>query len=140
MSSNVSVFRDCLREKELFMEEGKNEDGSTFFRVEQRLDNGGLVVLAVSFDDSEEIVEIYTFNIAEINDAYKKESTIKLINELNGDYRYSKFQLEENGKVSSSYALMFENNFNPNVVVRQLIMALNSAEEVYPKFMKLVWS
>ncbi|WP_404336544.1 YbjN domain-containing protein [Planococcus rifietoensis] len=140
MPSNVNAFRNCIKEKELFMEEGKNEDGSIFFRVEQRLDNGGLVVLAVSFDESEEIVEIYTFNIAEINDAYKKESTIKLINELNRDYRYSKFQLDENGKVSSSYALMFEDNFNPNIVVRQLVMALNSAEEVYPKFMKLVWS
>lgn len=140
MLSNVNAFRNCLKERELFMEEGKNEDGSVFFRVEQRLDNGGLVVLAVSFDESEEIVEIYTFNIAEINDAYKKESTIKLINELNRDYRYSKFQLEESGRVSSSYALMFEDNFNPNIVVRQLIMALNSAEEVYPKFMKLVWS
>lgn len=140
MPTNVDVFRNHIKEKELYMEEGTNEDGSAFFRVEQRMENGGSVVLAVGFDTTEEILDIYTFNIAEIKDAYKKESTLKLINDLNKDYRYTKFYMDEDGRISSSYGFIFEDNFSPNVVVRQLFLAFNSAEEVYPKFMKLAWS
>lgn len=140
MGKNVDAFRNLLNDKELYMEEGENEEGNTFFRTEQKLENGGTVLLAVGFNENEEIVDIYVFNIAEIKDAYKKESTVKLINELNNEYRYSKFLLEGNGGISTNYSILFEDNFNPNVVLRQLILALNTAEEAYPKFMKLVWS
>lgn len=36
--------------------------------------------------------------------------------------------------------MMFEDNFNPSLVLRQLILALNSAEDAYPKFMKVAWA
>lgn len=140
MGKNVNQFRELLEERELYMEEGQNSDGSTFFRTEQKLENGGTILLVVGFSENEEIVEVYTFDIAEIKDAYKKESTVKLINELNRDYRYSRFIMEEDGRISSNYAMLFEDNFNPSIVLRQLILALSSAEEAYPKFMKLVWS
>lgn len=141
MSRNVESFRNFIKEQNLYLEEGKNQDGSSFFRAEQRLENGGSVILAVIFDiNNEDFVEIYVFNIAEIRDAYKKESALKLINELNAEFRYSKFILDSSGRVTSNYCLMFENNFNPSVVLRQLVLALNSADEVYPKFMKLAWS
>ncbi|MEO2077405.1 MAG: YbjN domain-containing protein [Bacillus sp. (in: firmicutes)] len=140
MGKNVDSFRRFIKEQELYMEEGKNDDGSSFFRVEQRLKNGGSVVLAVGFDLNEEIVDIYVFNIAEIRDAYKKESVLKLLNELNMDFRYSKFYLNTDGSIGSNYCMMFENNFNPSVLVRQLVLALNSADEAYPKLMKIVWS
>lgn len=140
MANNVSVFRMYLQEKEVYMEEGTNEDGTSFFRLEQRLKNGGSVVLAIGFDESEEIIDLYVFNVADIVDAYKRESTLKLINELNRDLRYSKFTLDDSGRVTSNYCMMFEDNFNPDVLMRQLVLALNCVEEVYPKFMKIVWS
>lgn len=111
-----------------------------FFRSEQRLKNGGVVVLAVRFNIDEDLVDLSVFDIADINDAYKKKSALKLINQLNGDFRYSKFTLEDTGSITSSYSIMFEDNFNPKIVVRQLLLALNSVEEIYPKFMKIAWA
>ncbi|MDM5314920.1 YbjN domain-containing protein [Fictibacillus sp. b24] len=139
MSNNFELFRDLINQENLYMEEGRNEDGSSFFRVEQRLKSGGSVILAVNFYTNDDLVEIYVFNIAEIRDAYKKETALKLINELNREYRYSKFTLE-NDSVNSTYCMMFEDNFNPSLVLRQLILALNSAEDAYPKFMKVAWA
>lgn len=140
MGKNVNEFKELLNRKDLYMEEGQNEDGSSFFRIEQKLKDGGSIVLVVGFSESEDVVDIYAFDIAEIKDAYKKESALKLINELNRDYRYSKFTMEEDGRISGNYSISFEENFNPDIVLRQLILALESAEEVYPKFMKLVWA
>lgn len=48
MPTNVDIFRNHIKEKELFMEEGANE-GDVFFRIEQKMDNGGSVVLEVGF-------------------------------------------------------------------------------------------
>lgn len=50
MPTNVDIFRNHIKEKELFMEEGANEDGGVFFRIEQRMDYGRSVVLEVGFD------------------------------------------------------------------------------------------
>ncbi|KGX86664.1 YbjN domain-containing protein [Pontibacillus marinus] len=138
--SNVERFKELLRQKEIYMNEGTNEDGSVFFRTEQKLKNGGSIGLVVAFSVEEHMVDVYGFDIAEITDPLKKESIHKLLNEINIDYRFNKFYMDNQGRISSSAALIFEDNFNPNVVFRLMVMALNTADEVYPKFMKVMWS
>ncbi|MEF3313241.1 hypothetical protein PV433_30570 [Paenibacillus sp. GYB004] len=138
--SNVTIFRDALNQKNVYMEELKDDQGGTFFRADQRLENGGSVLLVVSFNEREDIVDLNVYNIAKITNPLKKESIHNLINDLNIDYRFTKF-MEQNGVVSAQYSLTAEQNkLDAGRVLEMLIMLLRSAEDNYPKFMKLQWA
>lgn len=138
--SIVSTFRNYLHEQQFIMEEIQDEDGGIFFRTRQNFNNGGTVILIVSFNKSEDIVDLQSLNIANIDGPLKKESLLKLINELNSQYRYTKFT-EENGRVDCKYSLATnEKVFDPSHIFDTLVMLYNSAQDTYPKFMKLQWA
>lgn len=138
--SNVQRFRDLLLEQNLDLQEGRNDDDTIFFRTEQKLKHGGSIVLVVAFSQDESLVDIYGFNVAQMTDPLKRDSTYKLLNDLNRDFRFNKFTMTSEGIVDVNSALVFENNFDPNIILRMLIMTVNTAEEAYPKFMKLLWA
>ncbi|WP_167358167.1 YbjN domain-containing protein [Planococcus maritimus] len=122
------------------MEEIKNENGGVFFRTRQSFENGGSVVVVAAFNDTENILDLQVFNVANIANPLKKEAIHQLINNLNTDYRFSKFY-EYEGKVTVqySYAINAE-NFEPSEAINNLIMLVETSEESYPKFMKIQWA
>ncbi len=137
--SNVSLFRDFLLKENFPMEEGELEDGGVFFRSEQNIDNGGSVLLVVAFTPEQNIVDLKAFNIAKITNPLKKESFHSLINELNADYRFTKF-FEDQGEISASYSMPIAQNFDPEEIFNKLIMLYRSSADSFPKFMRLVWA
>lgn len=137
--SNVALFREFISKEKIYMEESELQDGGVFFRTEQNIDNGGSVVLVVAFNPNEDMVDFNAFNIAKINNPLKKESFHYLINELNNDYRFTKFY-ENEGNISASYSMSITPNFDPEAIFNKLTMLYKSGAESFPKFMKLVWS
>ena len=121
------------------MEEKQNQDGSTFFRAEQKLKDGWKVIIGCAFNERGDIADLFCFNVAEIKNPEKKTAIYELINQFNTDYRYSKFY-EEDGIVSIRYSYLVEGELNADVAFRKLIMLLEAAEESYPKFMEVIWS
>ena len=139
--SNISIFRDHLREVEVFMEEVQPEsDDGIFFRVDQSMKNGGNVLLVVSFSKDGRLIDLNVFKIAKITDVLKREEVHKFLNKLNADYRYAKF-IEVDGNISMSYSLLVEENeLNPHMLLNRLIGLLDVANDEYPNFMKLQWT
>lgn len=137
--SNVALFRDFLLKENFYMEEGTLEDGGVFFRTEQSIENGGSVLLVVAFTPEEHIVDLNAFNIAKITNPLKKESFLALINELNTDYRFTKF-FESQGEICASYSMPITQNFDPEEIFNKLIMVYRCSADSFPKFMKLVWA
>lgn len=121
------------------MDEGSLEDGSVLFRAKQGIENGGSVVLLVAFTPEEHIVDLKILDIAKITNPLKKESFHALINDLNLNYRFTKF-CEENGSISAEYSMSIFPNFDPEEIFNKLIMLYKSSSESFPKFMRLVWS
>lgn len=138
--SNVVKFRNYLQEINLHMEEIKEDSGGVFFRTRQSFNNGGSVVIVASFNEKQNIVDLQIFDIANITNPLKKDAVYQLLNDLNGSYRFSKF-LEHEGEITAQHSyLINETNFNPAVVMDILIMLVETAEESYPKFMKIQWA
>lgn len=138
--SNILKFRNHLQEIDLHMEEINEDGGGVFFRTRQSFDNGGSVVIVASFNEKQTIVDLQIFDIAHITNPLKKDAVYQLLNDLNGGYRFSKF-LEYEGKITAQYSyLISEENFNPAVIMDILIMLVETAEESYPKFMKIQWA
>lgn len=138
--SNILKFRNYLQEIDLHMEEINEDGGGVFFRTKQSFDNGGSVVVVASFNEKQNIVDLQIFDIANITNPLKKDAVYQLLNDLNGGYRFSKF-LEYEGKITAQYSYSIsEENFNPAVIMDILIMLVETAEESYPKFMKIQWA
>ncbi|GIP38419.1 hypothetical protein J31TS4_16990 [Paenibacillus sp. J31TS4] len=137
--SNVSLFRTYLQQINVHMEEVQ-DGGEVYFRTTQSFENGGSVLLVVSFNDREDLVDLNIYNIANIKNPLKKEAVHSLINELNVQYRFTKF-MESEGRISAQYSMnVVPNQLDPEQIFNKLIMLLRSAEDTYPKFMKLQWA
>lgn len=137
--SNVEIFRNYLQKEDLHMEEVKGEEG-IFFRTRQSFDNGGTVMVLVNFNAEEDLVDLDVYGVATVKDPLKKEAALKLINQLNTDYRWAKFY-EVDGMVSIRYSYqLVKNELNPGLLLDTTVSLLNSAEASYPKFMKLQWA
>ena len=137
--SNVALFRNFLLAENIHMNEGSFEDGSVYFMREQTIENGGNVLLAVHFNQNEDIVDLKVLGIAKITNPLKKEQFHSLINQLNTGYRFTKFY-EQNGEISATYSMFIGERHNPQDIIDTLIMVYNSCSDNYGKFMKLVWA
>lgn len=138
--SAIQNFRRLLEKKEIYYEDVPFEDGGHGFRLHQTLDNGPRLILGVSFNKEEDLVDIKIYNIAKINNPLKKEFLHSLLNELNNDYRFTKF-VEYEDEVTASYSFDLIGVFDHSeFILDKLIMTYNSVEKEFPKFMKLQWS
>ena len=136
--SNVAKFRDFLNREKIYMNELK-EEGITFFRAEQKLKDGWKVLLVFSFNQDEKVADLFCFNVAELKNPEKKKDVHTLLNEYNANFRYSKLY-EENGTISIRYAYSLDGEFQPDLAFRKLIMLLETADQVYPRLMEVIWS
>lgn len=122
------------------MEEVQDNNGGVFFRTRQGFDNGGSVVIVVAFNEDQDLIDLQIFGVASIKNPLKKEAVHSLINELNVNYRFTKF-MEVEGNISAQYSYnVGERDLDPEFLMDSLIMLLRTAEETYPKFMKLQWA
>ncbi|MFS0765852.1 YbjN domain-containing protein [Peribacillus sp. 1P06PB] len=135
--SNVAKFRDFLTSEKIYMNE-LNEDGTTFFRAEQKLKDGWKVLLVFAFNQDENVADLFCFNVAELKNPEKKQDVHTLLNEYNANFRYSKLY-EENGTISIRYSYSIEGDIVPDLAFRKLIMLLETAQQVYPRLMEVIW-
>lgn len=138
--SNIMLFKEYLQRQNIFMEEVQEDNGGVFFRTRQGFDNGGSVVIVVSFNDRADLIDLQIFGVASIKNPLKKEAVHNLINELNVNYRFTKF-MEVDGNISAQYSYhVGEGELDSAYLMDSLLMLLRSAEDNYPKFMKLQWA
>ncbi|WP_110928881.1 YbjN domain-containing protein [Bacillus massiliglaciei] len=137
--SNVAKFKAFLQREKIGMSEKKDEDGTTFFRAEQKLKDGWKVLLVIAFNPDESVADLFCFNVAEMKNPDKQADVHHLLNEFNIQFRYSKCY-EENGIISLRYSYSLEGEFLPDLAFRKLIMLLETANEIYPRLMDTIWS
>ncbi|MFC5540744.1 MAG: hypothetical protein C0P75_009365 [Bacilli bacterium] len=116
------------------------EDGAKGFRFYQQLENGPQLLLGVLFNANDSIVDITVFNIAKITNPLKVEMYLNLLNELNNQYRYTKFAKVDN-EIQANYSLpLIENQDMSDIIVELMLLVLRSVEDSFPKIMKLQWA
>lgn len=140
MSKNKDNFRRYLVNEDVHFEDVPFEDGGHGFRFLQTIENGPRLILGLSFNSSDDIVDIKVYNIAKIDNPLKKEFLHSLLNKLNDAYRFTKF-VESEGEVTASYSMLLLGNGDySELIFDTLIMIYNSIKDEFPKFMKLQWA
>lgn len=140
MSKNKDNFQRYLAKKDIQFEDVPLTSGGHGFRLVETLENGPRLILGVSFNDKDDIVDINAYNIAKIENPLKKEFLYSLLNELNDSYRFSTFVELEN-EVSAKYSMSLIGNVDYSEhIFNVLLMICNSIKEEFPKFMKLQWA
>ena len=117
------------------------EDGSTLW-VRFTINNGpSLRVKFISLDDKNDVA-IRLFRIVENVEESKVEEMLKAVNECNCEYRYLKFILDDECDVNIEYdlALRAEDTSIGAEACEILVRIVRIVDEVYPKFMKIIWS
>lgn len=123
------------------IEEFEDGSGSTLL-VRFTINNGpSLRVKFISLDDKNDVA-IRLFRIVENVEESKINEMLKAVNECNCEYRYLKFILDEEHDVNIEYdlALRAEDTSIGAGACEILVRIVRIVDEVYPKFMKIIWS
>jgi len=132
---NSEIFSKKLKDNNIFMEQNKDEDG-VYFRIQQTLDYGNNVLVAVIFTNDESIIDINIFNLIKIDDPAKRRELHTLLNEFNKKFRFVKFT-DLGGSITAQYSYDIRDHFNPQLAIDYIGLFLNAAEKVYPELIKL---
>ena len=138
---SYEIFKDFLDEIEVHYTEDTLDSGDKFFRIPQKLKNGGVVNLIVIF--GEKNIKVLVVGIATIEDEAKKVECLKLFSSLNAQYNFFKAYMRSNGDVNIDGDVVigvFGGDFQPRALMGFMIAALNYTQDVYADVMKIQWS
>ncbi|HPN37057.1 MAG TPA: YbjN domain-containing protein [Melioribacteraceae bacterium] len=141
MSESIQKFEELLAQKEIELENWSGEDdGSRYFAFEESIKNGPRIRVVAALQDKPNFVgTVYLFNYINISEEKNKEAFYELLNELNDDYTYVKFILddEDNIMMRLHYPVL-EGLYDAQTTIDFMLMATDAAKEEYSKFMKLI--
>ena len=132
-------FIDKLDEKELKYEHSEDEDGSERVRIGFKTDNAQNVRLNYFFDENDMTVNIKVFSLAEVP-VDKLMDMYVLMNQLNSEYRWVTFYLDEDNEVTISGDAVVEETTAGDELYQLAGRFLNIIDDVYPRIMKVRWS
>ena len=139
---NYEAFKIFLDENKVLYNEDKLDSGDRFFRIPQKLKNGGVVNVVVVF--AEKNIKVLIVGAANVEDENKRVECLKLFNTLNSRYNFFKVYLQPNGDVNIDGDVVlgvFEEVFRTRALMGFIVAALNFTQDVvYPDVMKIVWA
>lgn len=115
-------------------EAGKKED---LFSISFNGDNLDEIDLYIWFDYDNKGAELYIWNYAQAT-AKQQSKLLTLINQMNYDYRYARFYLEDDYSVSISGDAVFRDNDIGEICEEMILHLVNIADDAYPEFEKLL--
>lgn len=135
---NFELFKQYLKSIDVVLEEGNTEDAN-FFAIENTIPSGPRVRLVIIMDHDDKRVTILSFNYVSINNPSKKEYFLEKVNELNLNYAFNKFVIDEHNNIGVNVFLPINNNFDAESVWLLAIGAYRALEDEYKGFMKILW-
>lgn len=132
-------FEEYLRDKDFIYEEDSLDDGTPFVRMRQTIENGEPLLIIIGFSDG--YTEVDIFNIATIESPLKRDELLKLVNDLNLKYRYPRFMVNDEGRVSAEMSISHKDQslFDVAAPMHMAMFAVKAIIDEYSKFMKLRW-
>ena len=139
---NYEAFKIFLDENKVLYNEDKLDSGDRFFRIPQKLKNGGVVNVIVVF--AEKSIKVLIVGVANVEDENKRVECLKLFHTFNSRYNFFKVYLQPNGDVNVDGDVVlgvFEEVFRTRALMGFIVAALNFTQDVvYPDVMKIVWA
>lgn len=106
------------------------------------VDNGPNVRVQFVSQDNDNDVAVRLFGIINNVSERKVDAMIKVINECNNQYRFLKFVLDNDRDVNIEYDIPLRaGDASVGAEACEIfVRIMKIADEVYPKFMKVIWS
>ncbi len=134
-------FKSFLDENEIFYSDKSSNIERNVFRIPQKLKSGSLVEVVVIF--SNDSLKIVVLKIASVVNDEKRSKILELFNEVNFTYKYFKIYLDKDNDVVFEGDLvtdLIDGDFQPDILLTYIGVALQEINEIYPKIMKILWS
>lgn len=131
---NIDAFRIILKQQDVQMEYDLLPDGTPFYHLNQKTETGCPCRLVVAFNKDNESVDVHCFILAPVEPEADHKGLSTLLNHLNENYRFVKFMVNKENIICISSSLDFEDNFNPEIVARHLVMVFTIANNEFKNF------
>lgn len=134
---NVKSYLEEKGVKYDYFEAGEKNDEA--IKVTYGCDNADSVSVLVFFDESGDSVNVKSFSIAKVP-GNKLMEMYTLINELNSEYRWVKFYVDNDNEITASGDAIIGDDTAGAECLEIILRYINIIDEVYPRFMKTIWS
>ena len=117
----------------------RTEERNEAIKVSYRCDNAESVSVILFFDEDGGSLNAKSFSIAKVPEA-KLMDTYVLLNELNCEYRWVKFFIDDDNEVTvSGDAIIDETNAGEECyeIIQHYVGII---DDVYPRIMKVIWA
>lgn len=92
-----------------------------------------------SNSDDDHYVAVRVFGLVSVEPEYETQM-LSIINELNSQYLFVKFVMEDNGDINLEYDYLVSDP-NPAASAIELVVRISTiVDEVYPKLMRAMWA
>ncbi|MBR3624308.1 MAG: YbjN domain-containing protein [Selenomonadaceae bacterium] len=90
---------------------------------------------------NETIITMFIPNVAKISDPSKRDELLRLVNEVNSSYKFTRYMVTDDGEVRIQYDTLVESTFDVHNLMWVFANTLRALEnEELKKFMRLQWS
>lgn len=136
--SYAEKFVEVLDKNELNHSEIKRSDGADYVQFGMRGDNTNVGVV-VFFPDDSNRVSVRCFKFVENVPDAKYADVLMCCNQLNDEYNFVKFVLDEDSDVTLREDAFIDEETGGDETFGLCITMINIADEVYPRIMKTLW-
>lgn len=103
------------------------------------LDNGPNVIVRFISRDDDNDVAVRVFDLVKVKED-QQESMIKVINDLNKEFRFLKFVIHDSGSVHVENDLYLRTENVGEVAAEMFVRYMQILKQAYPKLMKALWA
>ena len=139
MMTNFDKIKSLFIDNNVSFDEKYDENGA-FLIFQENIKNAGNITIVIWINSEQTILGIAFYGVAHIDSPFKRNDLLELINELNNEYRFAKFVVDNDGDVMVKVSFMIDENFNPDKGLFMIMLTLDAIEENIGKFMKLQWA
>ena len=138
--SAFNDFCELLDNEDFHYTVEKEDTDRPTIRFGQKVGGVNVTVLLIFKND---YVKVYVYGMASITEEAKKAECLQLVNELNREYNFFKFYIDDDDDViveSDVHLDITDGEFQPMNLMGVLAAGIKIIEDVCPRIMKLIWS
>lgn len=116
-------------------------EGEKTCSVEAGFKSGAGVNVKIRFisTDDENDVAVRAFQIVSVPEA-KRDEVLKKVNELNTQYRYAKFTIDDDGDINVEYDMPVKGANVGECALEMFLRFMKIIDQALPQIMKVIWA
>lgn len=126
----------------LFEYKYDSDDDVHYYHTKYTISNGPTVSVVVILNEQAQDACFRIFGLAKIEEDSKMMAAVRLVNKLNGKYKFAKFVLDDEMTIDVNVDIPFGDSDDDKGehLMRGVGKLVSITNDVYPEIMRLIWS